>query len=118
MLSHPSGHASTSMCNMVFISVLLIRDALQIQHSLRHMFDLPYTYKAFAHVALIPVVVSLYGAVTICKSCCEITYYTHISYYVTQQLSIWIGFTRVADYWHSIGDVLVGWGLGELQEET
>ena len=46
------------MSNMLFIALLLVRDAYEIQNTIRHYFDLPFTYKAFAHLALLPVAVS------------------------------------------------------------
>jgi hypothetical protein len=32
---------------------------------------------------------------------------------IIEQLATWIGFTRVTDYWHSVGDVIMGWILGK-----
>ena len=85
--SFPSGHASMSMCSMLYLSLVMLHDINESPD--RGCWNNPsctnYIRVIYVLRAMLPIFLSLY-----------------------------VGCTRIIDYWHHPSDVLTGWSLGIL----
>ena len=85
--SFPSGHSSMSMSSMFYISLIMLHDITETPD--RGCWNDPihalYIRGAYVVRAMLPIFLSLY-----------------------------VGCTRIIDYWHHPSDVLTGWSLGIL----
>jgi len=85
-LSFPSGHSSLSMCSMFFITLLMLQDASKISATFFSNTDRTGSFLARS-------VLQLLALLATC-------------------LSLWVGATRIRDFFHFPIDVTCGWIIG------